>query len=587
MRQLIKPLGGVLLFWILASVALHFYRSAPDNFDHLSYDQLISTVESGNIKSIFIYTNGEIEGDYLISSSLNKKSFKSRINSEDEKFLTEKLIALNPRPKIIKYSPADIFVNIFLFFGLLMILFIIKFLWLLSKAGKTSVFGSKKGHQKDKPKERFKDVAGVDEAQEELREIVEFLANPYKYTVLGGRLPKGVLLIGPTGVGKTLLARAVAGEANVRFLSASGSEFIEMFVGVGASRVRDLFAEAKQSSPCIVFIDEIDSLGRRDSGIMTGSSHEHDQTINQILTEMDGFESSSGVIVIGATNREDKLDYALLRPGRFDRRVYVNLPDIKGREQILNIHIRRLVLDEKVDLKILAKMTPGFSGADLANLVNEAAIMAAKAGQKTVTVKYFELAQNKILLGRENQSLSSVMTEEEKITTAVHEAGHALVALMMPESDPIYKVSIIPRGRALGVTSQIPESDRHNVSEEYLFGKLCMLFGGRVAEELVLNKITAGAKNDIEKATALAQSMVYEFGMSRRLGPINYKSRSDNNYRVSEDTKREIDIEVKHLINRAYLKATDIINKNMDKLKKIVNALIEKETLGREEVEQI
>ena len=393
--------------------------------------------------------------------------------------------------------------------------------------------------------------------------------------------------MGPPGVGKTLLARAVAGEANVPFYDMAGSEFIEMFVGVGASRIRDLFDKARANTPCIIFIDEIDALGKRGSGNNISGHNESGQTLNQILVEMDGFESAKGVIVLAATNREDKLDEALLRSGRFDRKVSVHLPDIKGREEILKIHARGVTLDPQVDMKILARMTPGYSGADLANLVNEAALSAAKGGKKSVSMKDFEFAREKILMGRENKSLSSVMTEAEKKVTAVHEAGHALVAVMMPGNDPLYKVSIIPRGRALGVTSQLPEKDRYNVSQEYLMENLSILFGGRVAEKKVLGNITAGAQNDIEWASEIARNMVCELGMSE-LGPINFNQKDDSPWsNQSEETQREIDLEVRKIVNKAYKDAEAIVNEHEGKLRKIADALIERETLDRKEIETL
>jgi cell division protease FtsH len=436
----------------------------------------------------------------------------------------------------------------------------------------------------------FKDVAGVDEAKEELHEIIEFLREPQKFQKLGGRIPKGVLLVGPPGTGKTLLARAIAGEANVPFFSISGSDFVEMFVGVGASRVRDLFEQGKKNAPCIIFIDEIDAVGRHRGAGLGGGHDEREQTLNQLLVEMDGFESNEGVILIAATNRPDVLDPALLRPGRFDRRVVVPLPDVGGREGILRVHCKKIPLSEDVDISILARGTPGFSGADLANLVNEAALLAARQNRKQVLMVDFEFSKDKVLMGKERRSL--ILSDEEKKTTAFHEAGHALVATMVPYADPLHKVTIIPRGMALGVTMQLPLDDRHNYSRDYLESRLAIMMGGRVAEEVFLSFITTGASNDIEQATEIARRMVCEFGMSD-LGPLAYGKNQQEIFLgrdlatqrdFSEDTAIKIDQEVKKFVMTAYQRAKDIISSNREKLTRIAEALLVREVLDASEV---
>jgi len=439
----------------------------------------------------------------------------------------------------------------------------------------------------------FKDVAGVDEAKEELREIIEFLREAQKFQKLGGRIPKGVLLVGPPGTGKTLLARAVAGEANVPFFSISGSDFVEMFVGVGASRVRDLFEQGKKNAPCIIFIDEIDAVGRHRGAGLGGGHDEREQTLNQLLVEMDGFESNEGVILIAATNRPDVLDPALLRPGRFDRRVVVARPDVRGREEILRVHTRKIPLGDDVDLSILARGTPGFSGADLANMVNEAALVAARANRKAVLMYDFELAKDKVLMGAERKSM--LLSDREKKVTAYHEAGHALVAALREDADPLHKVTIIPRGMALGVTMQLPIDDKHTYTKEYLETRLAIMMGGRVAEEIFLGQMTTGAGNDIEQASDLARRMVCEFGMSS-LGPITFGKKEEqiflgreiNQHRdFSEDTAQKIDAEVRRLVDEAYESATDILGNNKEVMHRISAALLEREVLDANEIKLI
>jgi len=439
----------------------------------------------------------------------------------------------------------------------------------------------------------FKDVAGVEEAKEELQEIIEFLKEPQKFQKLGGRIPKGVLMMGPPGTGKTLLARAIAGEANVPFFSISGSDFVEMFVGVGASRVRDLFEQGKKNAPCIIFIDEIDAVGRHRGAGLGGGHDEREQTLNQLLVEMDGFESNDGVILIASTNRPDVLDPALLRPGRFDRRVVVSRPDVRGREGILKVHTRKIPLGEDVDISVIARGTPGFTGADLANLVNEAALNAARYNKKLVAMADFELAKDKVLMGAERKSM--VISNEEKRVTAYHEAGHTLVGLKVPNADPVHKVTIIPRGMALGVTQQLPEGDRHNYSEEYLLGQIAILMGGRIAEDAFLGSITTGASNDIERATELARAMVCEYGMSE-MGPLTFGKKEEQIFLgreiaqhrdFSEETAIKIDEQVKKIVTAQYERAKAIIEENRDTMVRLAECLLERESLDGVEIRRI
>lgn len=440
----------------------------------------------------------------------------------------------------------------------------------------------------------FADVAGIEEVKEEVKEVVDFLTNPQKYTKIGAKIPKGILLVGSPGTGKTLLAKAIAGEAGVPFFSISGSDFVEMFVGVGASRVRDLFDQAKKNSPCIVFIDEIDAVGRQRGAGLGGGHDEREQTLNQLLVEMDGFESNEGIIVLAATNRPDVLDPALLRPGRFDRQIVVPLPDVKGRHEILKVHTRKVPLAEDVDLEKIARGTPGFSGADLANLVNEAALIAARRNSEKVHMQDIEAAKDKVLMGVERKSM--VLSEEERRITAYHEAGHALVAKLTPSTDPIHKVSIIPRGRALGVTQQLPLDDRYTYSKDYLYGTLKVLLGGRVAEEIALNTMTTGAGNDLERATELARKMVTEWGMSERMGPLTFGKRDEHVFLgreiakhrdYSDKTAEEIDEETKRIVTEAYHQTKELLEKNRELLDAIAKALLERETLEANEIDSI
>lgn len=440
----------------------------------------------------------------------------------------------------------------------------------------------------------FKDVAGIEEAKEELQEIVEFLMEPQKFQKLGGKIPKGVLLLGSPGTGKTLLARAIAGEADVPFFTISGSDFVEMFVGVGASRVRDLFEQGKKNAPCIIFIDEIDAVGRQRGAGLGGGHDEREQTLNQLLVEMDGFESNEGVILIAATNRPDVLDPALLRPGRFDRQVIVALPDIKGREGILKVHTKEIPLEDSVELAVIARGTPGFSGAQLANLVNEAALIAARRNQKAVTMPDFEEAKDKVMMGKERKSV--IMTEKEKRTTAYHEAGHAISALMLPDADPIHKVTIIPRGLALGLTMQLPEEDKYNYSMDYMNTTVTILLSGRIAEKMILDSITTGASNDLERATDLARRMVCEWGMSPKMGPLTFGKKEEQIFLgreiaqhqdFSETTAERIDQEVKRIVTEAYSRAEELLSSNRENLVNLAEALLEYETLNSNEIHQV
>jgi cell division protease FtsH len=464
-----------------------------------------------------------------------------------------------------------------------------------SGGNKALSFGKSRArmHSSQQKKVTFKDVAGVEEAKEELQEIIEFLREPQKFQKLGGRIPKGVLLIGPPGTGKTLLARAIAGEGNVPFFSISGSDFVEMFVGVGASRVRDLFEQGKKNAPCIIFIDEIDAVGRHRGAGLGGGHDEREQTLNQLLVEMDGFESNEGVILVAATNRPDVLDPALLRPGRFDRRVVVSLPDVRGREQILKVHTKKIPLADDVDLSIIGRGTPGFAGADLANLVNESALLAARQNRKVVTMADFEVAKDKVLMGAERRSM--ILTEEDKKITAFHEAGHALVAALLPDSDPLHKVSIIPRGRALGVTMQLPEGDVLNRTQKQLQARLCVLMGGRISEMRYTNQLSTGARNDIEQATEVARAMVCDYGMSD-LGPMSYGKKDEQIFLgreiaqhrdYSEATAIKIDEAVRAVVEKAYAQADQLIQEYAWALDKIAAALLERETMDGEEIRAI
>jgi cell division protease FtsH len=466
-----------------------------------------------------------------------------------------------------------------------------------SGGNKALSFGKSRArlHSTQQKKVTFKDVAGVEEAKEELQEIIEFLREPQKFQKLGGRIPKGVLLIGPPGTGKTLLARAIAGEASVPFFSISGSDFVEMFVGVGASRVRDLFEQGKKNAPCIIFIDEIDAVGRHRGAGLGGGHDEREQTLNQLLVEMDGFESNDGVIIVAATNRPDVLDPAILRPGRFDRRITVPRPDVRGREEILRVHTKRTPLSPDVELDIIARGTPGFSGADLENLVNEAALLAARQDKDAIKMVDFELAKDKVYMGTERRSM--VISDDEKRTTAVHEAGHTLISVLITHQDPVHKVTIIPRGPALGVTWYLPKDDRHNLSKEQAESSIAVALGGRIAEEIIFGRMTTGAGNDIEKATEIAHKMVCEWGMSEKLGPLAYGKKEESIFLgrdygqrsqdYSENTAQEIDQEVRAIVQRQYTKVKDALTASKEKLQRLADVLIERETLDAEEIQAV
>ncbi len=582
-------IGGALLLYTI------FHSQGSMQETQPSYSELVASVEKGEIKeAVFDESSVSGEGDFNGA----RKKFKTDLpNQEVQAALVSAMKDKNVNIKfkssssnawlaaLLTYAPFIIFIGFWIFMMRQM----------QSGGNKALSFGKSRAKLLSNQNKRvtFKDVAGVEEAKEELQEIIEFLKDPQKFQKLGGRIPKGVLMMGPPGTGKTLLARAIAGEANVPFFSISGSDFVEMFVGVGASRVRDLFEQGKKNAPCIIFIDEIDAVGRHRGAGLGGGHDEREQTLNQLLVEMDGFESNDGVILIASTNRPDVLDPALLRPGRFDRRVVVNRPDVKGREGILSVHTRKIPLGDDVDISVIARGTPGFTGADLANLVNEAALNAARYNKKVVAMTDFELAKDKVLMGSERRSI--VISNEEKRNTAYHEAGHALVGVKVPNADPVHKVSIIPRGMALGVTQQLPEADRYTHTREYIEGQIAIMMGGRIAEEIFLNHMTTGASNDIERATELARKMVCEFGMSQ-LGPITFGKREeqiflgrDISHRAdySEDTAIKIDQEVKRIVTEQYNRARQIITENKEALVRLAEALLEHESLDAIQIRRV
>jgi cell division protease FtsH len=583
-----------LVLWLVIAVVLFSVFEGfnkPSATNTLNYSDFISSVRDNRVKEVTI-DGLVIEGVYSDNST-----FKSiRPNLQDPKLIDD----LYNHNVVIKGREVE---QPSLLNQLLVasfpILIIIAVFWFFmrqmqggagGKGGPMS-FGKSKARLlgEDQIKTTFADVAGVDEAKEEVQELVQYLRDPTKFQRLGGQIPRGVLMVGPPGTGKTLLAKAIAGEAKVPFFSISGSDFVEMFVGVGASRVRDMFEQAKKQAPCIIFIDEIDAVGRHRGGGHGGGHDEREQTLNQLLVEMDGFEGNDGVIIIAATNRADVLDKALLRPGRFDRQVYVGLPDIRGREQILKVHMRKVPIDERVSASVIARGTPGFSGAELANLVNEAALMAARGNKRLVTMEDFEKARDKIMMGAERKSM--VMSEKEKENTAYHEAGHAIIGCLVPEHDPVHKVSIIPRGRALGVTHYLPEEDKYSYSKRALESSLCSLFGGRIAEEMTLglDGVTTGASNDIERATALARNMVTKWGLSAKLGPLHYGDEEGAypgmaTQQYSGETSKQIDEEVRRIIHECYARSTKILEDNRDILEAMKNALMEYETIDSEQV---
>ncbi|HNT43100.1 MAG TPA: ATP-dependent zinc metalloprotease FtsH [Syntrophorhabdaceae bacterium] len=581
----------MLVIILLGLFIFQIYNKPKKNLESIAFSDFSEAVRADKVASVLM------QGRNITGTYKDGKEFKTFAPEDPDlvKTLREKNVKITAKPDeesglwqsiFISWFPMLLLIGVWIFFMRQM----------QSGGGKAMAFGKSKARLFTGRENRvtFHDVAGIDEAKEELQEVIDFLVDPKKFTKLGGRIPKGVLLVGPPGTGKTLLARAIAGEANVPFFSISGSDFVEMFVGVGASRVRDLFNQAKKNAPCIIFIDEIDAVGRHRGAGLGGGHDEREQTLNQLLVEMDGFESNEGVIVMSATNRPDVLDPALLRPGRFDRQIVVPTPDVKGRADILKVHTRKTLVDENVDLSIIARGTPGFSGADLANLVNEAALIAARRDKKAVEMDDFEHAKDKVLMGVERRSM--IIPLEERRLTAYHEAGHALVAKMIPGTDPIHKVTIIPRGRALGLTQQLPIDERHTYSKDYLLNNISILLGGRVAEELVIGQLTTGSGNDIERATQIARKMVCEWGMSDKLGPLNYGKNEEHIFLgreiarhrdFSEQTAQGIDEELKELVGRCYSQAKDIISKHISSLHALAKALLEKEVLDGLEIDAI
>jgi cell division protease FtsH len=584
-----------LLFWSVLGLFLVLLLnlwSTPTRAleEQIIFSDFMAKVDRGDIEKVII------QGHQI--SGVSKDNFRLRTYSADYpdlvKVLRGKGVQIEVKPPneypwyfqfLMTWGPFVLFFGLFLFF-------------MRRMQGGNQALSLVKSKARmladDRKKIMFSDVAGVDEAKSDVQETVEFLKDPRKFQKLGGRIPKGVLLVGPPGTGKTLLAKAIAGEAGVPFFSISGSDFVEMFVGVGASRVRDMFEQAKKHAPCIVFIDEIDAVGRSRGNGIGGGNDEREQTLNQLLVEMDGFDTTEGVILVAATNRPDVLDPALLRPGRFDRQVVVNQPDLRGRSEILKVHTKKVPIAANVELEKIARGTPGFSGADLENLVNEAALWAARQNKSEVGVADFEMAKDKIMMGAERKSM--LLTDEDKQVTAYHEAGHALMAKLLPNTDPVHKVSIIPRGRALGVTMQLPTDDRHNYSDEFLYNTLAILMGGRVAEELVFKHVTTGAGNDLERATDLARKMVCEWGMSEKLGPLTFGQKEESMFLgrslgstrdVSDDMAREIDREIKRLITENYDRTKRILTEHMVTLKALAVALLEKESLDALEIDQI
>ena len=600
MSELVKNL----LMWLFIAITMF---SVFSNFNQksavqeLSYSEFISQVESDQVLSVeFSSDNYTLKG-----KTVNGESFETVrppfLQDDLSEILSDHRVAvIGERPEeqsffkqlLIASFPILIILAVFIFFMRQMQG------GMGGKSGPMS-FGKSKAKMLDggKVKTSFADVAGIEEAKEEVQEVVDFLRDPSKFQKLGGKIPTGILMTGSPGTGKTLLAKAIAGEAGVPFFSISGSDFVEMFVGVGASRVRDMFDQAKRQSPCIVFIDEIDAVGRHRGAGMGGGHDEREQTLNQLLVEMDGFEDNQAIIIIAATNRPDVLDPALLRPGRFDRQVVVPLPDIRGREQILKVHMKKVPISEDVDASLLARGTPGFSGADLANLVNEAALVAARTAKKLVGMEQMEFAKDKVMMGSERRSM--VMSDEEKLKTAYHESGHAIVGRSLKEHDPVYKVTIIPRGRALGVTMFLPEEDKYSYSHQSILDRICGLYGGRIAEEIIYGEkgVTTGASNDIERATELAHNMVTKWGLSEKLGPIKYGDETDEPFLgrsagtskqgISDETAAEIDKEVKEILENCYENAKDILEKNVDALHKMSQALMDYETLDVDQIDDI
>jgi cell division protease FtsH len=588
-----------ILLWMVAGIVLvsvfNIFGPRHDTEEKLSYSAFVNEVKQGNVSTV------TISDQDVVGVMQNNKVFATYLPMAQDPQLMKDLM---DRGVVIKGKPPEQPGLLMHLLNLLpwIILFAIWIYVLRQQAGGgrggAFSFGRSRARLlgEDQVKVTFADVAGVEEAKEEVKELVDFLRDPGKFQKLGGKIPQGVLLVGPPGTGKTLLARAVAGEAKVPFFTISGSDFVEMFVGVGASRVRDMFEQAKKQAPCIIFIDEIDAVGRHRGAGLGGGHDEREQTLNQLLVEMDGFQGNEGVIVIAATNRPDVLDNALLRPGRFDRQVVVSLPDVRGREQIIRVHMAKVPLNDDVNPAVIARGTPGFSGADLANIVNEAALFAARANKRSVGMAEFEKAKDKVMMGSERRSM--VMSESEKKLTAYHEAGHAIVGLCVPEHDPVHKVTIIPRGRALGVTMFLPEGDRYSYSKEHLESKISSLFGGRLAEEIVFgpSKVTTGASNDIQKATELARNMVTKWGLSERLGPLTFGENEQEVFlghavtrhkEISENTFSIIDQEVHDIIDRNYKRAESILKENLDKLHLMAKVLIKYETIGVDQIQDV
>ncbi len=593
---------NLLLWMIIAAVLLTVFNnfSQPTASEQLIYSDFIAEVQAGQVAEVNI-TNLNILGERN-----NGSRFTTVLPYFGDDKLLDDLLANDVDVRISEPERQSIWTQLLVAsFPILIIIAVFMFFMRQMQGGGVGgkggpmAFGKSKAKMlsEDQVKITFADVAGVDEAKEDVKELVDFLKEPDKFQRLGGRIPRGVLMVGQPGTGKTLLAKAIAGEAKVPFFSISGSDFVEMFVGVGASRVRDMFDQAKKQSPCIIFIDEIDAVGRHRGAGLGGGHDEREQTLNQLLVEMDGFEGNDGVIVIAATNRPDVLDPALLRPGRFDRQVVVGLPDIRGREQILKVHMRKVPISDGVNASVLARATPGFSGADLANLVNEAALFAARGQKQKVTMEEFEKAKDKIMMGAERKSM--VMSDKEKMNTAYHEAGHAIVGRLVPEHDPVYKVSIIPRGRALGVTMFLPEEDRYSHSKQSILSQICSLYGGRIAEEMTLGKdgVTTGASNDIQRATQMAHNMVKKWGLSEKLGPLQYNDEQEevflgrsagNSAKIlSLDTTKAIDEEVRAIIDSCYNKAYEILKENRDVLEAMKDALMEYETLDVGQIDDL
>ena len=595
-------MGKNLLLWlIIAAVLLTVFNnfSPKTPSQELLYSQFVEAVQRDRVREVVI------DGLVISGEFRDGDAFETVRPQVDDPKLMDDLIAHGVSVQGARPEQQSLWGQLLVAsFPILVIIAVFMFFMRQMQGGSGGrggpmSFGKSKARllSEDQIKTTFADVAGVDEAKDDVQELVEFLRDPGKFQRLGGHIPRGVLMAGSPGTGKTLLAKAIAGEAKVPFFSISGSDFVEMFVGVGASRVRDMFEQAKKQAPCIIFIDEIDAVGRHRGAGLGGGHDEREQTLNQLLVEMDGFEANDGIIVIAATNRPDVLDPALLRPGRFDRQVVVPLPDIRGREQILKVHCRKVPIADDVDPSALARGTPGFSGADLANLVNEAALFAARASRRLVGMEEFERAKDKIMMGAERKSM--VMSEKEKRTTAFHEAGHAIVGRLVPDHDPVYKVTIIPRGRALGVTQFLPEQDRYSHSRQYILSSICSLFGGRIAEEMVLGAegITTGASNDIERATSLARNMVTKWGLSEKLGPLKYdedddqpflgRSASSRSLAVSEETARKIDEEVRVIVDDCYGRAKTLLETHSDKLHAMADALMEYETLNSDQINDI